>query len=75
MHVPGGESWPCLAGLNADYIVKQLHDFKEGHRQSASMMSFANMLDDSQIAERGGWKNKKAQALHALGAVVGVSAI
>lgn len=51
MHVPGGESWPRLAGLNAHYIVKQLHDFQEGRRQSASMMSFANMLNDQQIAD------------------------
>ncbi len=51
MNIPGGESWPRLAGLNADYMVKQLHDFKEGRRQSASMMPFANMLNDQQIVD------------------------
>ncbi len=51
MNVPGGESWPRLAGLDADYIAKQLHDFKEGRRHNASMMPFANMLDDQQIAD------------------------
>lgn len=50
-HVEGGESWPRLAGLNADYIVKQLHDFKNGDRQNASMMPFANMLSDQQIVD------------------------
>lgn len=50
-HVEGGESWPRLAGLDADYIVKQLHDFKNGTRQNASMMTFANMLTDEQIAD------------------------
>ncbi|MBB3329565.1 cytochrome c553 [Halomonas campaniensis] len=51
MNVPGGESWPRLAGLDADYLAKQLHDFKEGRRQNATMMPFANMLDDQQIAD------------------------
>ncbi|MDY7116782.1 c-type cytochrome [Halomonas sp. SSL-5] len=51
MNVPGGQSWPRLAGLGADYIAKQLHDFQEGRRQNASMMPFANMLDDQQIAD------------------------
>lgn len=51
MNVPNGESWPRLAGLNADYIAKQLHDFKTGQRQNATMVTFANMLDDQQIAD------------------------
>jgi cytochrome c553 len=51
MNVPGGESWPRLAGLDADYIAKQLHDFKEGRRQNATMLPFANMLDDQQIVD------------------------
>ncbi len=51
MNVPGGESWPRLAGMDADYIAKQLHDFQEGRRQSASMLPFANMLDDQQIVD------------------------
>ncbi|RUR27776.1 cytochrome c4 [Vreelandella andesensis] len=51
MNIPGGESWPRLAGLNADYIVKQLHDFKQGRRQNATMMPFASMLNDQQIVD------------------------
>ncbi len=51
MNIPGGESWPRLAGLNANYIAKQLHDFKAGDRQNATMVTFANMLDDQQIAD------------------------
>lgn len=50
-HIEGGESWPRLAGMNAAYIAKQLHDFKEGSRQNATMAPFANMLDDQQIAD------------------------
>ncbi|MWJ27657.1 c-type cytochrome [Halomonas sp. ZH2S] len=51
LNVPGGESWPRLAGLDSGYIVKQLHDFQEGRRENASMKLFANMLDDQQIAD------------------------
>jgi cytochrome c553 len=51
MNISGGESWPRLAGLNAGYIAKQLHDFKSGERQNATMMPFANMLNDQQIAD------------------------
>ncbi|APE30116.1 cytochrome c4 [Halomonas aestuarii] len=51
MNNPGGQSWPRLAGLPAAYIAKQLHDIKEGRRESATMMPFANMLDDQQIAD------------------------
>lgn len=51
MDNPGGESWPRLAGLPAAYIEKQLHDFKAGRRQNATMMPFASMLDDQQIAD------------------------
>ncbi|SFU42984.1 c-type cytochrome [Halomonas korlensis] len=51
MNVPGGESWPRLAGLDAGYIAKQLHDFKADRRHNASMQPFANMLDDQQIAD------------------------
>ncbi|GLR64144.1 c-type cytochrome [Marinospirillum insulare] len=48
MNIPGGESWPRLAGMNADYIYKQLKEFKNGTRVNASMMPFATMLDDQQ---------------------------
>lgn len=51
MNVPGGESWPRLAGLDADYMVKQLHDVKQGSREAPTMMPFINMLDDQQIAD------------------------
>lgn len=50
-NIPGGESWPRLAGLNAAYIAKQLQDYQSGTRSSASMMPFATMLDEQQIAD------------------------
>jgi len=51
MNIPSGESWPRLAGLDADYLAKQLHDFQSGERQNATMLTFANMLNDQQIAD------------------------
>ncbi|WP_027962243.1 c-type cytochrome [Halomonas halodenitrificans] len=51
MNIPGGESWPRLAGLDADYMVKQLHDVKQGSREAPTMMPFVDGLDDQQIAD------------------------
>lgn len=50
-HVEDGESWPRLAGLNAEYIAKQLRDFKSGSRGNATMRPFASMLDQQQIVD------------------------
>lgn len=49
MNIPGGESWPRLAGLDADYMSKQLRDFKSGKRSNPSMQPFASMLDERQM--------------------------
>ncbi|WP_151669790.1 c-type cytochrome [Nitrincola schmidtii] len=51
MYMPGGESWPRLAGLDAAYIYKQLKDFTEGQRKNASMAPFAAMLNDQQMRD------------------------
>lgn len=51
MNIPGGESWPRLAGLDANYIYKQLKEFKNGTRVNASMLPFATMLDDQQMKD------------------------
>lgn len=45
------ESWPRLAGLPAAYLHKQMLDFKNGSREAPSMMPFANLLDDAQLAD------------------------
>lgn len=45
------ESWPRLAGLSADYIVKQLQDMKNGTRQAPSMLAFVNMLSEQQMLD------------------------
>lgn len=50
-HIEDGESWPRLAGMNAQYFIKQYEDIKEGTRQSATMMPFVNMLNDQQLAD------------------------
>lgn len=51
MNIPGGESWPRLAGLNAEYMYKQLTDFRDGHRTSGSMVPFSSMLTDQQLKD------------------------
>ncbi|GGE73322.1 cytochrome c [Streptosporangium jomthongense] len=49
MNIPGGESWPRLAGLDARYLYKQLVDVQAGTRTSPTMMPFVNMLDEQQM--------------------------
>lgn len=51
MNIPGGESWPRLAGLDAGYLHKQLEDFKTGSRQNATMVPFVNMLNEQQMKD------------------------
>lgn len=45
----GSAGFPRLAGLNADYLAKQLHDFQSGRRQNAVMAPIAKALDDGEI--------------------------
>src|SRR5690625_7633912 len=49
MEVPGASSWPRLAGLDADYMDAQLHDFKSGERQDVEMKPFYDKIDDEKI--------------------------
>lgn len=42
--------FPRLAGLNADYLAKQLHDFKRGLRSNPVMQPIARALSDAEIA-------------------------
>lgn len=49
MNISGGESWPKLAGVNANYLYKQLVDIKAGKRQSPTMMPFVGMFDEQQL--------------------------
>lgn len=42
--------WPNLAGQSADYIVKQLKDFKSGARKDPLMLGQAMALSDDDMA-------------------------
>ena len=42
--------WPKIAGQHANYIVKQLHDFKSGARVNAQMQPIAASLSDEDMA-------------------------
>lgn len=54
-HGPGGYStnpaWPRLAGQHADYIAKQLHDFKGGSRSNPIMSAQAVNLSEQDMAD------------------------
>lgn len=51
MNIPGGESWPSIAGLNAEYLYKQKKDVVSQSRNSPTMMPFLSMLDDQQYKD------------------------
>ena len=43
--------WPSLAGQHPEYIVHQLKAFKSNDRKSVTMMPFAQMLSDQDMAD------------------------
>lgn len=54
-HGPDGNSanplWPKLAGQDAQYLAKQLHDFKTGKRKDPMMAPFAMGLSEQDMAD------------------------
>jgi cytochrome c553 len=54
-HGAGGVSnnslWPNLAGQKEEYIVKQLHAFRDGSRVDPLMSPISQMLSDDDIKE------------------------
>jgi len=70
----GAPAYPILQGQHADYLAKQLHDFKSGKRKNAVMSGMAAPLSDEDIrnvaafyasksAKPGFAKNKEMAAL------------
>ena len=70
----GAATNPILQGQHADYLAKQLHDFKSGKRKNAIMQGMAAPLSDEDItnvtafyagksAKPGAAKNKDLAAL------------
>lgn len=43
--------WPKLAGQHAEYLVKQIQDFKEGKRVNAQMAPMVASLSEEDIAD------------------------
>ena len=43
--------WPNLAGQGDGYIAKQLHDFKDGKRENATMAPMAAPLTDADMQD------------------------
>ena len=54
-HGPDGNSnnptWPNLAGQHAEYIKKQLEDYRDGRRKNDQMAPMAMILSDQDIAD------------------------
>ncbi len=54
-HGPDGNSnnptWPNIAGQHAEYIRKQLEDFRAGHRKNDQMAPLVMALSDQDIAD------------------------
>jgi len=52
-HGAGGKStvptYPSLAGKNADFIRKNLTDFRSGARKNQTMLTMASRLSDADI--------------------------
>lgn len=42
-------NFPKLAGQHANYLEKQLKDFRDGYRKDATMVPFAKGLTDEEI--------------------------
>lgn len=70
--------WPNLAGQHANYLIKQLHDYKEAKTRSAPIMaSIALSLTDEDIqtlslfyAQLASAENKKSKQHQARGAAI-----
>lgn len=46
----GAAGFPRLAGLNADYLIRQIQDYRSGARQNAIMAPIAAALSDEEAA-------------------------
>lgn len=50
-----GPAYPHLAGQNAAYITKQLHDFKSGRRNNRAMREMMAEYSDADLVALGGY--------------------
>jgi cytochrome c553 len=64
-HGPQGNSiipiWPKLAGQHPEYIVKQLNDFRAGHRANEQMTPMAMPLTDQEVLDLAAYFAEQAQ--------------
>jgi cytochrome c553 len=54
--------WPKLAGQGAAYLVKQLHNFKDGDRKNATMAPMAMALSDQDMDNLAAYYSGQATA-------------
>jgi cytochrome c553 len=66
-HGPDGvgitSMYPTLAGQHADYLSRALHEYKKGGRKNPIMKTFAEQLNDEQIAQLASYYSKQQPAL------------
>ncbi len=46
---------PNIGGQSAQYLVKQLQDFRDGRRENEQMSIMAEALSDAEIADLAAW--------------------
>jgi len=69
-HGKGGHStnamYPILAGQYADYIIRALHDYKDGIRQNPIMRGMAGSLSDKDIQDLAAYFSSQPTTLYTL---------
>jgi cytochrome c553 len=55
----GSPEYPRIAGQGAEYLQKQLHDFKSGKRANAIMSGFASQLSDADMRNIAAWASSQ----------------
>jgi len=55
-------TWPRLAGQHVEYTVKQLHDFRDKHRENAQMSPMAAPLSDADIDDLAAYFSSQASS-------------
>jgi cytochrome c553 len=66
-HGPDGvgitSMYPTLAGQHADYLTRALREYKKGGRKNPIMKTFAEQLNDEQIAQLADYYSRQQPAL------------
>ncbi len=56
---PADPAVPTIWGQTEYFLVKQLHDYKSGDRESTVMAAFAKQLDQAELRPAAAWLSRK----------------